>query len=180
MKTPLVQAFFTGLAIAGVMVGVAGGAGADAAAAEDRCEVPRQVVVGEPGSQVVFERDDPRGEGAALEELDWLTLLKWGAGLLLPALARDELAIYLHESGRAGFLSEYEDIDTFNGARFFLACREGRRYRVARAVARRAEVEETVASLADPDRAKLYVGLTIPVDQRQPHIVLKGYTSTEP
>lgn len=179
MKRPLVRAFFLGAAIAGVMAGVAGGPGADSAAAEDRCELPRQVVVGEPGNQVVLERVGANKGGAALDELDWLTLLKWGAGLLIPALARDELAIYLHDSDRADFLSEYEDIDTFNGARFFLACREGRRYRVARAVARRAEVDETAGRQADPDRAELYVGLTIPVDQRQPHIVLQGHTSTD-
>lgn len=180
MKRPLFEAFFVGPAIAGAMAGIVGGSGADAVAAQDRCELPRQVVVGEPGNQVVFERLGANEEGTVLDELDWLTLLKWGAGVLLPALARDELAIHLHESDRAGFLSEYEDIGTFTGAGFFLACGEGRRYRVDRAIARRTEVENTVRSRAAPDRAGLHVGLTIPVDERQPHIVLRGHAAMDP
>ena len=156
MKRQLVRTWFMGLAIAGVVGGFAAGPGADTASAQDRCELPRQVVVGEPGHQVVFERDGAKREGAVLEELHWLTLLKWGASLILPALATDELAIHLHESSRAGFLAEYEDIDTFNGIWFFLACREERQFRVARAFAKRIDAGSAVASEAPSDRSGLY------------------------
>ena len=166
-----------GTAIAGVMAGLAAGPGAGAASARDRCELPQRVVVGEPGNQVAFERRGARSEGAVLDELHWLTLLKWSAGLVLPALARDELAIYLHESSRAAFLAEYEDIEAFNGVWFFVACREGRRFRVARAFARRIEAGSAVGSGAPPNGAARYVGLTIPVNE-QPHVVLRGYAST--
>ena len=112
MKRRLARTLFMGPAIAGVMAGLAAGPGAGTASAQDRCELPREIVVGEPGNQVVVERRGARSEGALLEELHGLTLLKWGASLVLPALARNELAIYLHESTRAGFLAEYDDIET--------------------------------------------------------------------
>ena len=57
MKRQLVRTWFMGPAIAGVVGGFAAGPGADTASAQDRCELPRQVVVGEPGHQVVFERE---------------------------------------------------------------------------------------------------------------------------
>lgn len=177
MKTRLARRWFVGAAIAGVMTGLGAGPGAGAASAQDRCELPHRVVVGEPGNQVAFERRGARSEGAVLEELYWLTLLKWGAGLVVPALARDEVAIYLHKSSRAGFLALYEDIGPFNGVWFFVGCREGRRFRVARAFARRIEPGIAVGSEAPSDGRELYVGLTIPVGE-QPHIVLRGYTST--
>ena len=177
MKRQLVRTLLTGPAIAGVMAGLAAGPGADTASAQDRCELPQQVVVGERGNQVVFERRGARSEGAVLEELHWLTLLKWGASLILPALARDELAIYVHESSRAGFLAEYEDIDTFKANWFFVACREGRQFRAARAFARRIEARSAVRSEGLSHGSELYVGLTIPVDE-QPYVVLRGNAST--
>ena len=115
MKNRLARTLLTGSAIAGVMAALGAGPGAGTASAQDRCELPREIVVGEPGYQVVFEQRGARSEGALLEALHWLTLLKWGAGLILPALAHDELAIYLHESSRAEFLTEYEDIESFHG-----------------------------------------------------------------
>ena len=178
MKTRFVRTLFMGAGIAGVMAGLAAGPGADSASARDRCELPQRVVVGEPGNRVAFERRGARSEGAVLEELHWLTLLKWSAGLVLPALAKDELAIYLHESSRAGFLAEYEDIEPFNGVWFFVACREEERFRVARAFARRIEAGSAVGSEAPSNGPERYVGLTIPVDQRQPHVVLRGHAST--
>ena len=177
MKTRLARRWFVGTAIAGVMAVLAAGPGAGAASAPDRCELPQRVVVGEPGNQVVFERRGARSEGALLDELHWLTLLKWGAGLVVPALGRDELAIYLHESSRAGFLADYEDIEAFNGAWLFVACREGRRFRVARAFARRIEAESAVRREVPWNGPERYVGLTIPVDE-QPHVVLRGFAST--
>ena len=126
---------------------------------------------------MVFEQRGARSEGAVLEELHWLTLLKWGAGLVLPALGRDELAIYLHESSRAGFLADYDDIEAFHGVWLFVACREGRRFRVARAFARRIEAESAVGSGEQSDGPERYVGVTIPVDE-PPHVVVRGYTST--
>ena len=177
MKTQLVQRLLTGSTIAGVMAALAAGPGAGPASAQDRCELPQQVAIGEPSNQVVFEQRGARSEGAVLEELHWLTLLKWGAGLVLPALARDELAIYLHESSRAGFLADYDDIEAFHGAWLFVACREGRRFRVARAFARRIEAESAVGRERPLDGPELYVGLTIPVDD-QPDVVVRGYAST--
>ena len=177
MKRLLARTLFIGAAIAGVMAGFAAGPGADTASAQGRCELPQQVVVGEPGNQLVFERRGASSERAVLEDLHWLTLLKWGAGLVLPALARDEFATYLHESSRAGFLTEYEDIEAFNGVWFFVSCREGRRFMVARAFAKRIESGSAVGSEAPSDGPELNVGLTIPVDQ-QPPVVLRGYAST--
>ena len=178
MKTRLARRWFVGAAIAGVMAGLAAEPGAGAASARDRCELPQRVVVGAPDNQVAFERRGARSEGAVLEELHWLTLLKWGAGLVLPAIARDELAIYLHKSRRAGFLALYEDIEPFNGVWFFVACREGRRFRVARAFARRIDPGSAVGSAAALNGLERYVGLTIPVADREPHVVLRGYAST--
>ena len=177
MKRRFVRTLFIGSTIAGMMAGLAAGPDTGTASAQERCELPQQVAVGEPGNQVVFEQRGARSEGAVLEELHWLTLLKWGGGLVLPALARNELAIYLYESSRAGFLAEYDDIEAFHGAWLFVACREGRRFRVARAFARQIEAKSAVGREARSDDPERYVGLTVPVDE-QPHVVVRGYAST--
>ena len=95
--------------------------------------------------------------------------VKWAASVLFPWLRGRDIAIFLYPSTEADFLANFDDIDTVQSVKFFLACREDDGFRTVPATAARFTRN---SSRDEEQSSRHFIGLTIPIQDRPaPHIV---------
>ena len=139
------------------------------------CEPPTTVAFGDPGNRLVFSTDGQHAREATLEQIDFLTRLKWSLGQLIPSLVDNEVSIYLYNIQGSNFLADYKHIDRTELVGFFIACEEGGEYvAVPGSVSPLPSEREGGVVEDDHQEDGLYLGITVRPRGTTPDVTLKG------
>lgn len=157
------------------MFGIIGMMTCSPSSAQVDCELPGSIVLevsGQSGNLLVTGTEN--GREAPLDEIGFLTKLKWSFGLLIPSLAAGEVGIHLYRENEAGFLAEYDNIEETRFVQFFLACTDGDGYVAIPATISQLSEDQQNSVGTRENQNDLYVGMTFRPQDTTPDATLKG------
>ena len=138
------------------------------------CELPETVIAGDQRRPLRVDADRTHSRAQALDPLNEWTRWKWAFGLLSPHMWRGEVAIHLYPVRKTAFLSQYDDVDSVDIVKFFLACKAEGRYRAIPAKISKMEEERATETALNEEGSEWdgFVGMTIAPEGTTPELAV--------
>ena len=140
---------------------------------ESACAPPESLII--ENSKGMFKLEaDQNGQKTALEEIDFLTKLRWFFVSLIRDLEGREVKIHLFNQQDSEFLDGYENIEDTKIVKFFLVCEDNGEYIAVPGSISKLSVSSMTQEPSQGDWNQEYLGMTFRPKDTTPYATLRG------